>query len=125
MTQWVLTESLPEVYRGLDDVVGSSPRTHQKFSGKFVGSSPIGCRELAGCLPEECWNFVRSSPKEIGSSLGVHRKDARMGPRREFDRRFTEGIGKLAGSTPGDHRKKSGSLIARMPEVTGLVEVGS
>ncbi|RWV97148.1 hypothetical protein GW17_00040082 [Ensete ventricosum] len=89
-------------------------------------------REFADRLSGARWvfagrmlEFVRSSPKEIGSSLGVHRKDAKMGPRREFDRRFTEGIGKLAGSTPGDHRKKSGSLIARMPEVTGLVEVGS
>ncbi|RWV82988.1 hypothetical protein GW17_00055469, partial [Ensete ventricosum] len=35
-----LTETSPEVNRGSDDVVGSSPRPHQRFAGKFVGSSP-------------------------------------------------------------------------------------
>ncbi|RRT31655.1 hypothetical protein B296_00058696 [Ensete ventricosum] len=34
--------------------------------------------------------------------------------------RFVEGIGKLAGNTPGDYRKKTGRLAARMPEATGL-----
>ncbi|RRT31951.1 hypothetical protein B296_00057457 [Ensete ventricosum] len=51
--QWELAESSPEVGQGSDDVVGSSPRTHQKFTGKFVESSPTGCRELAESSQEE------------------------------------------------------------------------
>ncbi|RWV81829.1 hypothetical protein GW17_00056719, partial [Ensete ventricosum] len=38
----------------------------------------------------------------------------------KFARRFAEEIGKLAGNTPGDHRKKTERLAARMPEVAGL-----
>ncbi|RWW08824.1 hypothetical protein GW17_00027714 [Ensete ventricosum] len=34
----------------------------------------------------------------------------------EFAKRFTEGIRKLAGNTPGDHRKKAGRLVTRMPD---------
>ncbi|RWW38939.1 hypothetical protein BHE74_00055776, partial [Ensete ventricosum] len=71
-----LTKSSLEVSRGSDDVVGSSLRTHQKFAGKFVGSSPIDYPELNESSPEECCKFIGSSPKEIESSPGVHRKDA-------------------------------------------------
>ncbi|RWW36653.1 hypothetical protein BHE74_00058308 [Ensete ventricosum] len=39
----------------------------------------------------------------------------------KFARRFAEGIGKLTGNTPGDRRKKTGKLVARMSEATGLV----
>ncbi|RWW21337.1 hypothetical protein GW17_00014517 [Ensete ventricosum] len=48
-----------------------------------------------------------------------------MESRREFARRFTEEIGKLAGNMKGDHRKKTEGLTARMSEATGLAEVGS
>ncbi|RRT74958.1 hypothetical protein B296_00018139 [Ensete ventricosum] len=41
----------------------------------------------------------------------------------KFARRFAKGIGKLAGNTPEDRRKKTGRLIARMPEATGLARV--
>ncbi|RZS28977.1 hypothetical protein BHM03_00062641 [Ensete ventricosum] len=34
----------------------------------------------------------------------------------EFPKRFTEGIGKLAGNTLGDHRKKTGRLVTRMSD---------
>ncbi|RWW86144.1 hypothetical protein BHE74_00005100 [Ensete ventricosum] len=74
MTQWELTESSPEVSRGSNDVVESSPRTHQKFVGKFVGGSP-----------EEYWKFIGSSPKDIGSSPGVHRKDVGSLLKRQSD----------------------------------------
>ncbi|RRT37463.1 hypothetical protein B296_00009465 [Ensete ventricosum] len=40
--------------------------------------------------------------------------------RREFARRFAEGIRKLARNTPGDCRKKIVRLVARMPEAIGL-----
>ncbi|RWW12278.1 hypothetical protein GW17_00024070, partial [Ensete ventricosum] len=65
-TQWELVESSSEVDRGSDDVVGSSPRTHQKFAGKFVGSSPTGCWELTGCSLEEYWKFVEGNPELAG-----------------------------------------------------------
>ncbi|RWV81317.1 hypothetical protein GW17_00057274, partial [Ensete ventricosum] len=40
---------------------------------------------------------------------------------RKAYREFAEGIGKLAGNTPGDHQKKTRRLAARMPEAAGLV----
>ncbi|RWV94987.1 hypothetical protein BHE74_00058902 [Ensete ventricosum] len=41
------------------------------------------------------------------SSLSIGPGCGRCGGFRwEFTRRFTEGIGKLAGNTPGDHRKE-------------------
>ncbi|RWV99264.1 hypothetical protein GW17_00037836 [Ensete ventricosum] len=83
--QWELAESSLEVDRGSDDVVGSSSRTHQKFTGKFVGSSSIDCQELAKSSLEECWKFIGSSQKEIGSSPGVHRKDAGSLSKRRSD----------------------------------------
>ncbi|RWV81101.1 hypothetical protein GW17_00057512, partial [Ensete ventricosum] len=43
-----------------------------------------------------------------------------VGSRREFARRITEGIEKLAGNTPGDRRKKTIGLATRMPEAAGL-----
>ncbi|RWW25021.1 hypothetical protein GW17_00010664 [Ensete ventricosum] len=42
----------------------------------------------------------------------------------KFARRFTEGIGKLAGNTPGDRLKKTGRLVVRMLKVPGLVGAG-
>ncbi|RWV80760.1 hypothetical protein GW17_00057916 [Ensete ventricosum] len=72
-----LTESPLKFGQGSDDVVWSSPRVHQRFAGKFIESSPTGCRELTG-----------------------------MGSRRKFARRFVEGIGKLAENAKGDRRKE-------------------
>ncbi|RRT76254.1 hypothetical protein B296_00018865 [Ensete ventricosum] len=46
-----------------------------------------------------------------------------MGHRREFARRFPEGIGKLTGNTLGDHRKKTRRLIARIPKTIRLTGV--
>ncbi|RRT58534.1 hypothetical protein B296_00027727 [Ensete ventricosum] len=42
--------------------------------------------------------------------------DDAIRPRQEFARRFAEGIEKLVGNTPGDHRKKTGILATRMLE---------
>ncbi|RWW28631.1 hypothetical protein GW17_00006880 [Ensete ventricosum] len=42
-------------------------------------------QELAGCSPKEYWKFIGSSPKKIESSLGVHRKDAGISPKRRLD----------------------------------------
>ncbi|RWW59279.1 hypothetical protein BHE74_00033799 [Ensete ventricosum] len=46
--------------------------------------------------------------------------DNAVGPRREFARKFTEGIGKLAGNTPRDCQKKTIRLTARIPEAAQL-----
>ncbi|RRT37180.1 hypothetical protein B296_00036826 [Ensete ventricosum] len=60
------------------------------------------------------------------SRLGIGPgSDDAIGFRREFTRRFTEGIGKLAGNTTGDHQEKTGRLVASMLEATGLGEVRS
>ncbi|RZS23923.1 hypothetical protein BHM03_00056931 [Ensete ventricosum] len=48
-----------------------------------------------------------------------------VGPRREFARRFAEGIRKLVGNTLGDRRKKTIRLVVIMSEVTGLAGVRS
>ncbi|RWV91396.1 hypothetical protein GW17_00046318 [Ensete ventricosum] len=55
------------------------------------------------------------------SSLGIGPgSDDVVRPRREFARRFIEGIKKLAGNTLGDRQKKTIGLAARMPEAAGL-----
>ncbi|RRT42968.1 hypothetical protein B296_00043405 [Ensete ventricosum] len=55
------------------------------------------------------------------SSLGIGPgSDDAVGSRREFARKFVEGIGKLAGNMKGDHWEKTGGLAARMSEATGL-----
>ncbi|RWW03881.1 hypothetical protein GW17_00032924 [Ensete ventricosum] len=60
------------------------------------------------------------------SSLGIRPgSDDAVGSRREFAKRFTEGIEKLVGNLNGDHREKTEGLTARMSEAIGLAEVGS
>ncbi|RZS05968.1 hypothetical protein BHM03_00036552 [Ensete ventricosum] len=60
------------------------------------------------------------------SSLSIRTGlDDAVGPRGEFTRRFTEGIGKLTGNTLGDRRKKTRRLAARMSEATGLARFRS
>ncbi|RRT82733.1 hypothetical protein B296_00002148, partial [Ensete ventricosum] len=62
-------------------------------------------------------------PRSSGprSSLGIGSgSDDVVGSRREFARRFVEGIGKLDGNTSGDCRKKTIGLVVRMPKVAGL-----
>ncbi|RWW46023.1 hypothetical protein BHE74_00048080, partial [Ensete ventricosum] len=53
----------------------------------------------------------------LGIGLG---SDDAVGPRREFARRFAEGIWKLAGNTLGDRWKKTIELTVRMPEAIEL-----
>ncbi|RWV86439.1 hypothetical protein GW17_00051668 [Ensete ventricosum] len=61
---------------------------------------------------------------EPRSSLGIGPgSDDAVGPRREFARRFAEGIRKLVGNTPRDRRKKTERLTTRMSEAAGLAGV--
>ncbi|RWW52587.1 hypothetical protein BHE74_00040967 [Ensete ventricosum] len=85
-----------------------------KSSSRVSGIRQDGTRE-----------FARRRPRLTERLLRVAEKFAGMGSHQEFARRFTEEIGKLAGNIKGDHREKTGGLVARMPEATGLAEVGS
>ncbi|RWW39727.1 hypothetical protein BHE74_00054916 [Ensete ventricosum] len=60
----------------------------------------------------------------LSISIGPGSNDA-VGSRQEFAWRFAEEIRKLTGNMKGDHREKTGGLIVRMPEATGLAKVGS
>ncbi|RZS20550.1 hypothetical protein BHM03_00053079 [Ensete ventricosum] len=104
-----------------------------------VGNSPGVCRDLAeGIESLPGWRKgVRQKKTEtrrkiVGGDRKAYREsslsigpgsDDTVGSRREFARRFAEGIGKLAGNTSGDHWKKTERLIARMPEAAGLAGV--
>ncbi|RWW02117.1 hypothetical protein GW17_00034809 [Ensete ventricosum] len=58
------------------------------------------------------------------SSLGIEPgSDDVVGPRREFARRFIEGIEKLARNMLRDHRKKTIGITARISEAAGLAGV--
>ncbi|RWW38556.1 hypothetical protein BHE74_00056205, partial [Ensete ventricosum] len=86
------------------------------------GNSLGVCRELAegiGSFPG--WHKgvhqknTEIRRKIVGGSRKAYRDlsiqpglDDGVGPRQEFSRRFAEGIGKLIGSAPGDHWKKTG-----------------
>ncbi|RWW37766.1 hypothetical protein BHE74_00057076 [Ensete ventricosum] len=54
------------------------------------------------------------------SSLGIGLGSDDVVGSPKFTKRFPEEIGKLAGITPGDRRKKIGRLAARMSEAVGL-----
>ncbi|RZR89927.1 hypothetical protein BHM03_00017736 [Ensete ventricosum] len=73
------------------------------------------------CGWEPAWS-ASGAHRGYGSLLGWRSDDA-VGPRWEFARRFSEGIGKLAGNTPGDCQKKTERLATRMLEATRLVGV--
>ncbi|RWV83728.1 hypothetical protein BHE74_00043001 [Ensete ventricosum] len=58
------------------------------------------------------------------SSLGIGTgSDDAVGFHWEFARRFAEGIKKLTGNTPGDHREKTERLAVSMSEATRLAKV--
>ncbi|RRT54011.1 hypothetical protein B296_00015752 [Ensete ventricosum] len=89
-----------------------------------VGSSPMvsracldGTREFARRRPRLIESLSMIAQKLIGSweddgprsSLGIEPiSNDVVGSHWEFARRFTEGIGKLAGNTLGDRQKKTG-----------------
>ncbi|RWV93294.1 hypothetical protein GW17_00044265 [Ensete ventricosum] len=57
-------------------------------------------------------------PRSISSIEPGFKRCSGISPK--FAKRFTEGIGKLPGNTPGDSRKKTGRLATRIPKVVGL-----
>ncbi|RRT45076.1 hypothetical protein B296_00045008 [Ensete ventricosum] len=74
-----------------------------KFATKFTESSSIGCRELVGSSPEECWKFIGSLPKKIGSSSRTHQKF----------------VGTFVGSLPTGYRELVGSSPEECWEFAG------
>ncbi|RWW30528.1 hypothetical protein GW17_00004884 [Ensete ventricosum] len=85
--------------RGSDDTVGNSPGVHWELT-ESIGSLP-GWRK-----------GVRQKKIETYRKIIEGRLDDAEGARREFARRFTKGIGKLARNTPGNHRRKTVRLAA-------------
>ncbi|RZS18799.1 hypothetical protein BHM03_00051132 [Ensete ventricosum] len=112
---------------------GNSPGVRQEFA-EGIGS-------LLGWRKGVHWKKTETRRKIVGgltttgaielqpddgprSSLGIRPgSDDAAGPRREFTRRFAKGIGKLAWNTPGERRKKTRRLAARMPEAVGLAGI--
>ncbi|RZS16390.1 hypothetical protein BHM03_00048371 [Ensete ventricosum] len=85
------------------DAVGNSPGVRRELAE--------GIRSLLGWRKGVCQKKIETRRKIVGGSRKAYRE------------RFAKGIGKLAGNTPGDHRKKIERLIARMSEAIGLTGV--
>ncbi|RRT64557.1 hypothetical protein B296_00001189 [Ensete ventricosum] len=73
-------------------------------------------KSLSGLQPDNGPRSSLSIRSGFGRCSGISPK---------FVRRFTKEIGKLAGNTLGDRRKKTERLTARMPEVAGLAGIES
>ncbi|RRT31433.1 hypothetical protein B296_00055403 [Ensete ventricosum] len=108
------------VRRGLPRVL----RVYQDNTREFVRRRPRLIGRLSGVVEKlvESWDAMELQPDDAPrSSLGIGPgSDVAVGFRREFARRFVEGIGKLAENTPGDRQKKTIGLTTRMLEVARL-----
>ncbi|RRT79832.1 hypothetical protein B296_00002521 [Ensete ventricosum] len=80
--------------RGSNDVVGSSPGTHQKFAGKFVGRLSGARQVFTERMLEVRWEFTEGNRELIKNSPEVCREVCReftaklLRARREFDGRM-------------------------------------
>ncbi|RWW11916.1 hypothetical protein GW17_00024444 [Ensete ventricosum] len=102
-----------------DDEVENSPGVRRELA-KDVKSLPgwrKGVRQKKTKTRRKIIGGSRKACRELGIGLGL---DDVVGPRHDFARRFAEGIGKLAGNTSIDHRKKTRRLFARIQEVVRL-----
>ncbi|RWV95053.1 hypothetical protein GW17_00042356 [Ensete ventricosum] len=121
-------ENSPGVRQELAEGIGSLPRWRKgvrqkkiETHRKIVGGSRKTYRELT--MTRAIKLQLDDGPR---SSLSIGSRFERCsGISPEFARRFTEGIGMLAGNTPGDCRKKTRRLTARMSEAAGLAGVRS
>ncbi|RWW36958.1 hypothetical protein BHE74_00057984, partial [Ensete ventricosum] len=105
--------------RSEDDGVENSPGVRRELA-KDVKSLPgwrKGVRQKKTKTRRKIIGGSRKACRELGIGLGL---DDVVGPRHDFARRFAEGIGKLAGNTSIDHRKKTRRLFARIQEVVRL-----
>ncbi|RWV85557.1 hypothetical protein GW17_00052639 [Ensete ventricosum] len=85
-----------------------------------IRSSP----RVSGVCHDGTREFARRRPRLAGILSRVAEKACRDGISPKFTRKFVEGIEKLVGNTPGDRRKKTRRLIARMPEAADWQELG-
>ncbi|RRT55613.1 hypothetical protein B296_00017087 [Ensete ventricosum] len=88
-----------------------------------VLAQPLG-GPLVGTVPASVTSMCDPSHDGPRSSLSIgpgFKRCSGISPK--FASRFAEGIGKLARNTPGDRRKKTKRLTARMSEAAGLVGV--
>ncbi|RRT43174.1 hypothetical protein B296_00052242, partial [Ensete ventricosum] len=83
----------------IDLKMGNGERVVIMARVNAVGNSLGVRRELA--------EGIRNNESRSSLGIGPGLDDA-VGPHWEFARRFAKEIRKLAGSTPGDHRKKIG-----------------
>ncbi|RRT73282.1 hypothetical protein B296_00003246 [Ensete ventricosum] len=114
----------PQGALAYNQAVGAAPTTSPKRSGIHKGTAcGHGARLPASLCFSHLLSSLRSSLEEDRDSL-EHYRGSRKAYRDEispkFARRFAEGIGKLTGSTSGDHREKTGRLTARVSEATEL-----
>ncbi|RZS17516.1 hypothetical protein BHM03_00049664 [Ensete ventricosum] len=108
------------------DAVENSPRVRREHA-EGIGSL-LGWRKEVHQKKTETHRKIIGVAKKLAgndgprSSLSIELGFGRYsGISLKFARRFVEGIGKLAGNTPGDRRKKTERLTARMAEAAGLV----
>ncbi|RZS21027.1 hypothetical protein BHM03_00053615 [Ensete ventricosum] len=118
------------------DVVGNAPGIRRELV-EGIGSLPRWRKGVHQKKTETHWKIIEGRLTMIGamelrpddeprSSLSIgpgFRRCSGISPK--FVRRFAEGIRKLVGNTPGDHRKKTRRLATRMPEAAGLARVRS
>ncbi|RRT76809.1 hypothetical protein B296_00029641 [Ensete ventricosum] len=89
-----------------------------RSSPRVSGVCQDGARKFSRRRPRLTRRLLRVAEKLIGSWEGLEwmrigpSSDDAMGPRREFARRFAEGIRKLARNTFGDRRRKNVKLVA-------------
>ncbi|RZS02932.1 hypothetical protein BHM03_00033038, partial [Ensete ventricosum] len=95
----------------LADLGGSIART--SGYGRFTRQPWAG---QPSKVPRFLVDLFLGQPNELNLS-SIQTQTHRVGVRREFARRFVEGIGKLAGYMPGDGWKKTVRLATRMLEV--------
>ncbi|RWV77768.1 hypothetical protein GW17_00061366 [Ensete ventricosum] len=87
------------------DAVGNSLGVHRKLT-EGIGSLLGWCKGVGQKKVETRRKIVESSRKacrDLGIGPG---SDDAVGSRQKFSRRFTEGIGKLAGNVKGDCREE-------------------
>ncbi|RRT84895.1 hypothetical protein B296_00010749 [Ensete ventricosum] len=99
------------------ECVGSSPRVLGVFKDgirEFTRRRLGFVERLSGVAEKLTGRLTMTRAIELSDdgprlSLSIRPGlDDGVGPRQEFARRFAEGIGKLTGSAPGDHWKKTG-----------------
>ncbi|RRT58021.1 hypothetical protein B296_00010128 [Ensete ventricosum] len=127
---------------GIEKLVGNIPRDRQRKTvrlaarmsetagltggprGSLMRNYSLGPRYMELSLEDKADLKRADDGPRLSLSIRLG-SDNVVGLRREFAKRFAEGIGKVAGNTPRDHRKKTERLTSRMPEAVGLAGMRS